>query len=249
MRHYPALMQMLALRLATFFLPLPADERASLSAVGDAMKNISASLHGSWNALAATSARARWSAARVTISVACRSLESFDRNVRPAVEQLCLALLWQPVEFKARLQTQEPPALTAAVCLDFATEITPAMTAEWQQYVALVRVTDFAHDQTPDRNQRSLAASRRAVAFWQQTRPNGDPMFPHLAPLAMLVLAIVNGIASVERSFTQLRTTQTLRRLHMTHETREQEAYVRFNRRLLRGTLWLPESEFWPALQ
>lgn len=174
--------------------------------------------------------------------------------MRPAVQTLCDALLWHPEEFKARLQTQAAPELTADVCLGYATELTAAMSAEWAQYVALVRATDCHQQQQQQQQQHrdntpaSLAASRRAVAFWLQKRPNSDAMFPHLAPIALLVLAIVNGIAPVERSFTQLRTTQTLRRLHMTHDAREQEAYVRFNRRLLRRTLWLPADEFWPSL-
>jgi hypothetical protein len=230
----------------------PKEHSDSLNPVSDSIKRTSASLHAAWTALvnngSPDGARARFTASRVAIHVARRSLESFDRNVRPAVEQLCLALLWHPEELKARLQIQEAPELTAGVCLDYAAELTPAMSAEWTQYVALVRATDFAHDQVPDRNQRSLAASRRAVAFWLQRRPNGDVMFPRLAPIALLVLAMVNGIAPVERSFTQLRTTQTLRRLNMSHETREQESYVRFNRRLLRRSLWLPVDEFWPAL-
>jgi hypothetical protein len=112
-----------------------------------------------------------------------------------------------------------------------------------------VQKTDFSHERLSDEHQRSLDDSRRAVAFWLQKRPNGSHMFPTLAPIALLVLALVNGIAPVERSFTQLRTTQTIRRLHMNHDTREQEAYLRFNRRLLRRSLLLPDEEFWPALK
>lgn len=227
-------------------IPLPAEHTDSLAAVGTAISALSPSLLADWRALPV---RARWIASRVAISVAARSVESFDRNVRPALDLLCIALLWQPVELKARLATQQAPALTQVVCMNYATELTATMFAEWNQYVALVRATNFAHEEEPDRHRRALAASRRAVNFWLQKRPGGGLMFPTLAPVALLVLAIVNGIAPAERSFTQLRTTQTLRRLHMTHETREQEAYIRFNRRLLRRTLWLPADEFWPALE
>jgi hypothetical protein len=92
----------------------------------------------------------------------------------------------------------------------------------------------------------SVRATRRAVRFWLQRHDNGMLVFPDLVSIALLVLSVPTGIADVERSFNDLRTIQTTRRLNLTHKNREHEAYMCHNRHLLRGLVLLPDDWFLP---
>jgi hypothetical protein len=92
----------------------------------------------------------------------------------------------------------------------------------------------------------SLRNSRRAVRFWLQRGADGQLLFPDLAPIALLIHSAPLGIAAVERSFNDLRTIQSRRRLNLSHANREVEAYLCYNRHLLHGLVLLPDTYFLP---
>lgn len=130
---------------------------------------------------------------------------------------------------------------------------TPGVQAEWKDYLQRAFNANMQDYETPedarsDKNGmcKGLRASRRAIRFFMQRNPDGDLCFPNLLPIALLVHSVPFGIAAVERSFTDLRTIQTIRRLSLKHDKREAEAYLCFNRHLLKGLLLLPDEYFLP---
>lgn len=94
----------------------------------------------------------------------------------------------------------------------------------------------------------TVRAVRAALRFWLQKNDDGSLVFPSLVSIAFLVLSVPLGIAAVERSFNDLRTIQSRRRLNLSHVNREIEAYLCHNKHLLRGLVLLPEAWFQPPL-
>lgn len=94
----------------------------------------------------------------------------------------------------------------------------------------------------------SVRATRAAVRFWMQRNDDGTLVFPSLVSIALLVLSVPLGIAAVERSFNDLRTIQSRRRLNLSHTNREIEkkANLCHNKHLLRGLVLLPDAWFLP---
>lgn len=207
----------------------------------DHLRTLSIDLARRFDAL--TTADDKRRAAATVVQLAARSVESYERNLKPIGLTHKYALMWVPEQLAERFTTNKPvpDKLTLGACLGYATTLSAGHNSEWEDYLQLVRAGLPPPAAVPagDSRSPSLVAMQRAVAFWHSKRPDGSARFPHLAPIAMRILAIPLGVAAVERSFNQTRTQQAVRRLNQSHENREYEAYLVHNRRFLRKTLKL----------
>lgn len=175
-----------------------------------------------------------------------RSATSYKNNLYPVVEVHKNALMWVPEQLSERIAKNKnyPKTLVLEGTLGFATSLSASHVAEWNDYLDIVRAGLPAPviPAGTKKNELSLLAMHRALAFWQQKRADGSPRFSKLLPIALRILSIPLGVGAVERSFNQTRTQQAVRRLNQSHDNREYEAYLVHNRRFLKTTLALVQQ-------